>query len=144
MENLLVLMKNIKTQGLDKKVKAVDFFHDNQIDIDIDKKTKYPHIYDNPDKTLKTKINEAYKNHPYLKSRYPSSQVIKRIREEYEVYKKVGAIDFMLLETYLREWERDNGIQCGYGRGSVSGSLIAYALGITQMDSIKFNLNFFR
>ena len=111
---------------------------------DIDKKTKYPHIYDNPDKTFKTKINEAYKNHPYLKSRYPSSQVIKRIREEYEVYKKVGAIDFMLLETYLREWERDNGIQCGYGRGSVSGSLIAYALGITQMDSIKFNLNFFR
>ena len=57
---------------------------------------------------------------------------------------KVGAIDFMLLETYLREWERENGIQCGYGRGSVSGSLIAYALGITQMDSIKFNLNFFR
>ena len=111
---------------------------------DINKKTKYPHIYDNPDKTFKTKINEAYKNHPYLKSRYPNSQVIKRIREEYEVYKKVGAIDFMLLETYLREWEKDNDIQCGYGRGSVSGSLIAYALGITQMDSIKFNLNFFR
>jgi DNA polymerase-3 subunit alpha len=50
----------------------------------------------------------------------------------------------MLLETYLREWERENDIQCGYGRGSVSGSLIAYALGITQMDSLKFDLNFFR
>ena len=33
-------MKNIKTQGLDKKVKAVDFFDDNQIDIDIDKNIK--------------------------------------------------------------------------------------------------------
>ncbi|MCI6738692.1 MAG: FtsQ-type POTRA domain-containing protein [Intestinibacter sp.] len=37
---LNLLMKNIKTQGLDKKVKAVDFFDDNQIDIDIDKNIK--------------------------------------------------------------------------------------------------------
>lgn len=110
----------------------------------VDRQTKYPHIYDNPDKTFKTKINEAYKKHPYLKARYPSAQVVKQIREEYDVYKKVGAIDFMLLETYLREWEKENDIQCGYGRGSVSGSLIAYALGITQMDSLKFDLNFFR
>ena len=110
----------------------------------VDRQTKYPHIYDDPDKTFKTKINEAYKRHPYLKTRYPSSRVVKQIREEYEVYKKVGAIDFMLLETYLREWEKENDIQCGYGRGSVSGSLIAYALGITQMDSLKFDLNFFR
>lgn len=111
---------------------------------DVDRHTKYPHIYDDPDKAFKDKINKAYKNHPYLKTRYPSSQVVKQIREEYDVYKKVGAIDFMLLEAYLREWERENGIQCGYGRGSVSGSLIAYVLGITQMDSVKFNLNFFR
>ena len=111
---------------------------------EVDRQTKYPHIYDDPDKTFKAKINEAYRNHPYLKTRYPSSQVVKQIREEYDVYKKVGAIDFMLLETYLREWERENDIQCGYGRGSVSGSLIAYALGITQMDSLKFDLNFFR
>ena len=111
---------------------------------EVDRRTKYPHIYDNPAKTFKEKINNAYNNHKYLKSRYSSAQVIKQIREEYDVYSKVGAIDFMLLETYLREWERENDIQCGYGRGSVSGSLIAYALGITQMDSLKFNLNFFR
>lgn len=110
----------------------------------IDKQTKYPHIYDNPDKTFKKKINDAYNKHPHLKTRYHSSRVMKQIREEYEVYKKVGAIDFMLLETYLREWEQKNDIQCGYGRGSVSGSLIAYTLGITQMDSLKFDLNFFR
>ena len=111
---------------------------------EVDRRTKYPHIYDDPDKTFKTKINNAYNKHPFLKTRYPSSQVMKQIREEYDVYKKVGAIDFMLLETYLREWEHENDIQCGYGRGSVSGSLIAYVLGITQMDSLKFNLNYFR
>src|SRR5690606_5132423 len=53
-------------------------------------------------------------------------------------------IDFMLLQSYLRDWERDNGIYCGYSRGSISGSMIAYILGITEMDSIKFGLNFFR
>lgn len=110
----------------------------------MDKSTKYPHIYDNSEQTFKNKINEAYKNHPYLRKRYPQKEVIKQIREEFEVYKKTGSIDFMLLETYVREWEKANGIQSGYGRGSVSGSLIAYALGITQMDSKKFNLNFFR
>lgn len=41
----------------------------------------------------------------------------------------------MLLQTYLREWETKHDIFCGYGRGSVSGSEVAYILGITQMDS---------
>lgn len=110
----------------------------------MDKSTKYPHIYDNSEKTFKDKINKAYQTHPYLKKRYPQNEVVKQIREEFKVYKKTGSIDFMLLETYVREWEKANGIQSGYGRGSVSGSLIAYVLGITQMDSKKFNLNFFR
>ena len=111
---------------------------------EIDRHTKYPHIYDNPVETFKKKINEGYKNNKYLKERYPRNVVSSRLKEELAVYEKVGAIDFMLLETYIREWEAKNGIKSGYGRGSVSGSLIAYALGITQMDSLKFNLNFFR
>lgn len=60
------------------------------------------------------------------------------------MYIKTQSIDFMLLQVYLREWEKEHGIQCGYGRGSVSGSEIAYTLGITQMDSLRFGLNFFR
>lgn len=110
----------------------------------MDTNTKYPHIYENPVDTFKKKINVAYKNHPYIKKRYTKEQFSKVINEELEVYKKTQSIDFMLLQTYMREWERENGIQCGYGRGSVSGSEIAYTLGITQMDSMKFGLNFFR
>lgn len=111
---------------------------------EIDRHTKYPHIYDNPVETFKKKVNEGYKKNKYLRERYPRNVVSTRMKEELAVYEKVGAIDFMLLETYIREWEAKNGIESGYGRGSVSGSLIAYALGITQMDSLKFNLNFFR
>ena len=110
----------------------------------LDTNTKYPHIYDNPLKTFKDKINEAYKKHPYIKQRYPKDEFKKVINNELEVYKKTQSIDFMLLQTYLREWEQSQGINCGYGRGSITGSEIAYVLGITQMDSIKFDLNFFR
>lgn len=111
---------------------------------DIDTRTKYPHIYENPEETFREKIEAARENHPYVNERYPKEVLDKRIEEEFAVYQKTQSIDFMLLETYMREWEKTQGIQCGYGRGSVSGSMIAYILGITQMDSMKFDLNFFR
>lgn len=111
---------------------------------ELDKHTKYPHIYDNPVETYKQKINEGYKSHKYVRERYSVEEVKQTVKEELDVYEKTKSIDFMLLQTYLREWERSQGIQCGYGRGSVSGSFICYLLRITEMDSKKFNLNFFR
>lgn len=110
----------------------------------IDNSIKYPKIYENPLETLKEKINAAYKIHPYIKDRYPIEQVREQIHEEVDTFEKTKSIDFMLMQTYLREWEHKNEIFCGPGRGSVSGSLAAYILGITDMDSIKFDLNFFR
>lgn len=110
----------------------------------LDKGTKYPHIYKNPEETFYKKVKEAEIAHPYALKNHSKEELDKVIDEEFEVYKATKSIDFMLLQTYLREWEKENGIQCGYGRGSVSGSMIAYLLGITQMDSLKFHLNFFR
>ena len=110
----------------------------------LDKGTKYPHIYKNPEETFYKKVKEAEITHPYALKNNSKEELDKVIDEEFEVYKATKSIDFMLLQTYLREWEKKNGIQCGYGRGSVSGSMIAYLLGITQMDSLKFHLNFFR
>lgn len=110
----------------------------------LDTGTKYPHIYDNPKETFRKKIAEAKDKNPYIRERYTEERINKVIEEEFEVYEKTQSIDFMLLQTYLREWEASNGIRCGYGRGSVSGSMIAYILGITKMDSLKFGLNFFR
>lgn len=111
---------------------------------DINKDTKYPHIYDNPDETFRSKINAAIESHPYALKNHSREEIDDVVNKEFEVYQKTKSIDFMLLQTYLREWERSQGIQCGYGRGSVSGSMIAYLLGVTQMDSAKFDLNFFR
>lgn len=105
---------------------------------------KYPHIYEDPVGTFKQKINQAYKKNKYVRQRYSKDKLKKVLSDELAIYTKTGSIDFMLLQTYLREWEEKNGIESGYGRGSVSGSMIAYLLGITQMDSMKFGLNFFR
>ena len=117
---------------------------DSVEEFSLDTHTKYPHIYKDSIGTFKAKINDAYKAHPYVHQRYTRDDFSKIMKEELLVYEKTQSIDFMLLQTYMREWEHKNGIQCGYGRGSVSGSEIAYILGITQMDSKKFGLNFFR
>lgn len=110
----------------------------------LDKSTKYPRIYDNPEETFQSKIENALSSHPYALKNHTREELDSVIRQEFDAYKATGAIDFMLLQTYLREWEQKHDIQCGYGRGSVSGSMIAYLLGITQMDSMRFGLNFFR
>ncbi len=109
-----------------------------------DRGTKYPHIYEDPERIFEEKIHTALENHPYALKNHSREELEAAVASELEVYKATKSIDFMLLQTYLREWERSQGIQCGYGRGSVSGSMIAYLLGITQMDSLRFGLNFFR
>lgn len=111
---------------------------------ELDRNTKYPHIYEKPDETFKKKVTDAMYKHPYALKNHSEAELWSVIDEEFKVYQATKSIDFMLLQTYIREWEKSNGIQCGYGRGSVSGSMIAYLLGVTQMDSIRYGLNFFR
>ena len=135
-------------QGLEHSIVVDALENTNRIvdlveDFELDRGTKYPKIYDDSESVFKSKINNGYKNNKYIKE-YPQAQIFDIIHEEFDTYKKTGSIDFMLLQAYLREWEKENGVQCGYGRGSVSGSIIAYLLGITQMNSVKFGLNFFR
>lgn len=113
-------------------------------EFELDRGTKYPHIYENPDETFRAKVDAAVHTHPYALQYHSEGELKQVVDEEFKVYQATQSIDFMLLQTYLREWEKENGIQCGYGRGSVSGSMIAYLLGITQMDSMRFGLNFFR
>ena len=110
----------------------------------IDTSNKYPKIYNNPEEMFEKKVFECAANHPYLYKNHKKEDVDKILSDEINAYKKTKSTEFMLLQSYLRDWEKENGIECGYSRGSVSGSLAAYAMGITQMDSLKFDLNFFR
>ncbi|MDR6779558.1 DNA polymerase-3 subunit alpha [Paenibacillus peoriae] len=112
---------------------------------EIDSSPKYPKLYDDPEKVFKEKINIGVVERGINKFEAEKKRLyFKRIREEFDTYKKVGAIDYMLLQKDVVDWAHKNEIYQGYGRGSVNGSLIAYLLKITEMDSIKHKLNFFR
>ncbi len=110
----------------------------------IDRSYKYPHLWgDNSLEIFNEKIKEGIKRRGVDK--YPNHQVyLDRINYEMKAYIHNEAIDFMLLMEDIIAWCNDNDIKVGYGRGSVNGSVIAWLLGITEMDSIKHNLNFDR
>ena len=109
----------------------------------LDYSYKYPKLYDDSLKVFKEKIIDGIKWRGVNK--YPNFQEYKdKINYEMKTYQHNGSIDFMLLEEDYKTALRNQGVYCGYSRGSVSGSIIAYLLGITDVDSIKYNLNFER
>lgn len=110
----------------------------------LNKSFKYPKIFNDTEKTFEKMVFKKAKENKYLNERYPWEVVESRLKQEIEDYKTVGACDYMLMQEYLRDWEHKNGIYSGPGRGSCNGSLVCYVLGITEMDSLKFDLNFFR
>lgn len=111
---------------------------------ELDYSYKYPHLWgDNSEQIFVDKIKQGLKWRGVDK--FPNYQeYIERIKYELKAYKHNGAIDFMLLMEDIIAWCHTVDIQVGYGRGSVNGSVIAWLLGITEMDAIKHNLNFDR
>lgn len=67
-----------------------------------------------------------------------------RLKYELSVLKKMGFAGYFLLVEDLVMWAKTQGIIVGPGRGSVGGSLVAYLIGITDVDPIRFNLLFER
>lgn len=67
-----------------------------------------------------------------------------RLAYELSVLKKMGFSGYFLLVEDLVNWAKKNDIIVGPGRGSVGGSLVAYLIGITDVDPIRFNLLFER
>lgn len=67
-----------------------------------------------------------------------------RLKFELDVLKKMGFSGYFLLVQDIVNWSKNNGIRVGPGRGSVGGSLVAYLMGITDIDPIRFGLLFER
>nr|DAZ45536.1 MAG TPA: DNA polymerase III, alpha subunit [Caudoviricetes sp.] len=111
---------------------------------DINREYKYPKLWDNPEELLKEKINKGIKEKGLNKLDNFETEYLPRIKEELKTYKHNKAIDFLLLDEDIKSYARQNNRLPGYSRGSVSGSLVAYIIGLTDMDSIKHKLNFQR
>ena len=67
-----------------------------------------------------------------------------RLRIELDVINKMGFPGYFLIVADFIQWAKDNGIPVGPGRGSGAGSLVAYALKITDLDPLAYDLLFER
>jgi len=67
-----------------------------------------------------------------------------RLMEELEIIKDKNFASYFLVVADMINWAKENEIMVGPGRGSAAGSLVCYALGITDVDPIEYDLLFFR
>src|SRR5204863_8767619 len=67
-----------------------------------------------------------------------------RLSHEIDVIKRMGYAGYFLIVWDFIKYAKENGIPVGPGRGSAAGSLVAYCLGITDVDPLKYNLIFER
>lgn len=115
----------------------------NQIeDFNLDLTYKYPQLYDNACELLSNKIHSGLM--ALNLSDEDMDVYLDRIQTELDVMKQQDAEAFILFMSEVTEFCRDNNIGIGYGRGSVTGSLICYLTGITDVDAIKWGTNFTR
>lgn len=73
-----------------------------------------------------------------------SKELVDRTTYELSVIDSMGFNGYFLIVQDFINWGKDQGIIFGPGRGSAAGSLVAYALRITELDPIKYNLMFER
>ncbi|MBF0361580.1 MAG: DNA polymerase III subunit alpha [Oligoflexia bacterium] len=69
---------------------------------------------------------------------------LKRLNEEVEMIIKTGFVGYFLVVADFIKWAKDHKIPVGPGRGSGVGSLVAYSLGITNVNPLPYNLLFER
>jgi DNA polymerase-3 subunit alpha len=74
----------------------------------------------------------------------PSDEVMERLKTELDVIESLGFAGYFLIVWDFVKYAKDQGIKVGPGRGSAAGSLVAYALGITTIDPLKYGLLFER
>lgn len=73
-----------------------------------------------------------------------AAEQVERLDMEFGVLDKMGYNGYFLIVQDFINWGKDQGIIFGPGRGSAAGSIIAYALNITDLDPLKYDLLFER
>lgn len=81
-----------------------------------------------------------------VKSRYGeiTDEISSRLDHEISIIKEMGFAGYFLIVADLVRAAKDRGVWVGPGRGSAAGSAVAYCIGITNIDPIKYNLLFER
>ncbi len=86
--------------------------------------------------------------HEGLRERYPDAKETdepwQRLNYELNVISSMGYVDYFLIVWDFIRYAKSQGIMVGPGRGSGAGSIVAYSLGITMLDPLKYQLLFER
>lgn len=86
--------------------------------------------------------------HEGLRDRYPDAKETdepwQRLNYELNVISSMGYVDYFLIVWDFIRYAKSQGIMVGPGRGSGAGSIVAYSLGITMLDPLKYQLLFER
>lgn len=115
------------------------------VDMDFDSAIKIPHF-----EVEGVTDNAAYLrdlSYKGLYSRYGQNvagSIVRRLDYELSVITEKHFTDYFLIVWDFIRFARENGIPVGPGRGSGAGSLVAYCIGITGIDPVKFDLMFER
>jgi DNA polymerase-3 subunit alpha len=93
---------------------------------------------------LQKRYGVDYKKPAKAKDPALAKTVVERMDFELGVIEKTGFIDYFLIVWDFIAWAKQHGIPVGPGRGSGAGSIVAYLLGITDIEPLRFGLLFER
>ena len=131
--NSLLIAKKC-TFMLQQKKPSLPKFFNSSID-------EYKELYKLSHAGLNNKILNIKKN---TDTSLNKKKYEERLSYEINIIKKTGYSGYFLIVADFISWAKKNGIPVGPGRGSGAGSLVAWALGITNLDPIKYDLLFER
>lgn len=139
-------------QGMSKEIylgaiENTNIMADSVEDFELDTSFKYPILYGEQDEEiLLERLREKYKEKVSkgIVDSHKAKEYGDKVKEELNVFHKVGMSGFMLFMSEMITWCWENNIPIGYCRGSVGGSEVAYLSDITDVDPVVWGTMFSR
>lgn len=97
-----------------------------------------------PDKTAYLRLQELVQRSAIQRGGASSGEMMSRLTVELEAIQSAGLVEYFLMIHNLVSEAKSQGIMVGPGRGSASGSLLAYLLDITEINPLDYQLSFER
>ncbi len=145
-EEMLEIFKDIpqSIQSHEEIIKSVSFEFKKPKELRIPR----PIEFRNPDEILREKafanLQIRLKEKKEKGEKFDENIYYQRLENELEVISKKNFSGYFLIVEDFINWAKSQGIMVGPGRGSAAGALVSYALGITEIDPIKYGLIFER
>ncbi|GAK42126.1 DNA polymerase III subunit alpha [Paenibacillus sp. TCA20] len=117
------------------------------VDVDLPKDPLFPKYIVDENDTAEEQLEKLAWNRLFtytLKTPIDLEQYSQQLQYELSVINPLGFADYFLIVSDYINWAKENGFEVGPGRGSAAGSLVAFVIGITTIDPIKWDLMFER